>query len=256
MNKELGQQIQYHILNGDALKDQFPTTMEGNIIVARECLIEGSLHGENLTEFFDSRAEFIHQSYPKYSTASYHENVATEFQAILDIPEEAEINLWFEDDLFCQTNLWFVCSLLNTSKRTNRIYLIRPEAHSKYGFGRYNQEGLIRLYDKRIRLTDIETISLLWKTYKEGNNEQLLAQAQVLKKQYPFIIPSVEAQLARIPNEQSIGLPKEVLLQIMSELDTKDFGIIFKEFNERLPIYGFGDSQVYKLLKELNSSLS
>ena len=254
MSTKQADQIQYHILNGDALKDQFPAKLQGTIIVARECLIVGNLQGDDLAQFFENRAEFIHQSYPEHSVASYYKNVATEFQAILDIPDDADINLWFEDDLFCQTNLWFVISLLSRSDKKQSIYLVRPKTHSKYGFGKYDEDGLSQLYNNRIRLTDMEKIAMLWSAYKEGNNEQFIDLAQGFKKQYPFITTSAEAHLARMPNEHSLGLPKETLVEIMKELDTTDFALIFQEFNERLPIYGFGDSQVFHLLKELNAS--
>jgi hypothetical protein len=37
----------------------------------------------------------------------------------------------------------------------------------------------------------------------------------------------------------------------MDELGTTDFGLIFKEFNKREAIYGFGDLQVKRLLDGL-----
>jgi len=36
---------QYHILNGDALKEQFPDRIKGKIIIARECLVDGNVTG-------------------------------------------------------------------------------------------------------------------------------------------------------------------------------------------------------------------
>ncbi len=37
---------QYHILNGDSLKEQFPENIQGDIIVARECLVDGNVKGK------------------------------------------------------------------------------------------------------------------------------------------------------------------------------------------------------------------
>jgi hypothetical protein len=44
--------MDYHILNGDALKGQFPSEIPGQLIVARECLVDGDVSGESLSEFF------------------------------------------------------------------------------------------------------------------------------------------------------------------------------------------------------------
>jgi hypothetical protein len=57
--------------------------------------------------------------------------------------------------------------------------------------------------------------------------------------------------LARIPTENNPGRPVQSLLEIMDELGTTDFGLIFKEFNKREAIYGFGDLQVKRLLDGL-----
>lgn len=54
---------QVRILNGDALKELFPKNMDGEIIVARECLMVGNLEGEDLAEFFKNRARFIVENY-------------------------------------------------------------------------------------------------------------------------------------------------------------------------------------------------
>ncbi|GJM35445.1 MAG: hypothetical protein DHS20C18_44460 [Saprospiraceae bacterium] len=46
-----GNEKQYHILNGDSLKEQFPENIQGEIIIARECLVDGSVKGRTLVEF-------------------------------------------------------------------------------------------------------------------------------------------------------------------------------------------------------------
>ena len=116
---------QYHILNGDALKEQFPKDLEGEIIVARECLVEGELKANGLDEFFKIRASFISRSFENNSIQDYYQRTASEFQKILDIKDNAEINLWFEDDLFCQVNFWFIVHLIYTNKIRFSCFLIK-----------------------------------------------------------------------------------------------------------------------------------
>ncbi|NBC64259.1 MAG: hypothetical protein GVY07_01180 [Bacteroidetes bacterium] len=58
---------QYQILNGDALKGQFPVRVSGEIIVCRECLVDGPVNGETLDNLFERRANFIANSYDRFS---------------------------------------------------------------------------------------------------------------------------------------------------------------------------------------------
>ena len=45
---------EYHILNGDALKELFPEDIKGTLIIARECLIEGNVDGDTFDSFFNN----------------------------------------------------------------------------------------------------------------------------------------------------------------------------------------------------------
>jgi len=45
-------QQQYNILNGDSLRIQLPNTVSGEIIITRECLVDGDVSGETMEEFF------------------------------------------------------------------------------------------------------------------------------------------------------------------------------------------------------------
>lgn len=99
----------YNILNGDALAYSFPDAkIEGEIIVVREGLIDGDLSGNNLDDFWQSRAKYL-----QLTTTEYHNNVVKEFEKIMAAPDDSTFNLWFEYDLFCQVNMWFVISIIN-----------------------------------------------------------------------------------------------------------------------------------------------
>ena len=242
---------QYHILNGDSLKAQLPSSIEGEVIVARECLVDGSVKGNSLDELFATRARFISQAYGDYTQEQYYTDTVTEFQKILGIVDDAEINLWFEDDLFCQVNFWFVCNLMYQTNQQNPVYLIRPEKHTQYGFAGLNPEELETALANRIELKELDTIAGLWLLYQNKDNEQLRKAAVSLKPKYPFIIPAVMANIDRVPREGNPGRPIQAIVQIMNELRTEDFGTIFKEFCARESIYGFGDLQVKRLVDEI-----
>ena len=242
---------QYHILNGDSLKKQFPSNLLGEIIIARECLVGGSVIGNSLAELFETRANFIAKSYKDFSKQDYFEKTVPEFQKMQNIPDDVDVNLWFEDDLFCQVNLWFVIHLLNKAQKNFHIFLIRPKTHNHFGFGGFHEEELIAMYENRIELTEIDTLGELWSAYQSGELEELKKVSEQLENTYPFIATAVQAHIQRIPVNGNLGRPKESLIKIMNELGTKDFALVFKEFSKRESIYGFGDLQVKSLFDEV-----
>ncbi len=245
---------QYHILNGDSLKQQFPENIQGEIIVARECLVDGNVQGNSLAELFRSRAQFISLNYEGYNEKDYYEKTVLEFQKIQSISDNADINLWFEDDLFCQVNFWFVINLLSKSDLNYPTFLIRPKTHSQYGFAGLNKSELISVYESRFLLTELDELANLWVFYQNNDTENMLNTARDLENRYPFILPAVKAHIERIPTEGKLGKPSQSLIQIMKELETEEFGPVFKEFSKRESIYGFGDLQVKRLFDEIKNN--
>lgn len=60
----------YNILNGDSLAYSFPdANIEGEIIVVREGLIDGELSGDNLHDFWQSRAKYMRITETEYNTS-------------------------------------------------------------------------------------------------------------------------------------------------------------------------------------------
>ncbi len=245
---------QYHILNGDALKQQFPEKIQGEIIVARECLVDGNVSGNSLDELFHSRAQFISNNYEGYNEQDYYKKTVPEFKKMQNITDDVDINLWFEEDLFCQVNFWFTINLLSQSEKDNSIYLIKPEKHSQYGFGGLDESELVSIYEKRLLLTELEKLADLWELYQKYDCEELLKTAKQLKSKYPFILTAVKAHIERIPTQGKLGRPSQSLIQIMKELKTEEFGTVFREFNKRESIYGFGDLQVKRLFDEIKNN--
>lgn len=246
---------QYHVLNGDSLKSAFPESLQGSIVVARECFVDGDVTGKNLDELFVTRAKYLCQNYGE-TEKSYYKKAASEFLKLKEIQENSEINLWFEDDLFCQVNFWFVVNLLVKNNIMFEIFLVRPKIHTHYGFAGLKESELIFSYKDRIPLTDLTNISSLWDSYRNGNNKKLIHTAQKLEQTYPFILPAVIAHVDRFPENGDVGRPKKSLIAIMAELKTEDFGKVFREFNKREHIYGFGDIQVKRLFDEILSDRS
>ncbi|WP_247235464.1 DUF1835 domain-containing protein [Telluribacter sp. SYSU D00476] len=247
----------YHILNGDALLDKFPhAAVPGECIVARECLVVGDVSGASLEEFWESRARFISQTYGE-SSEGYYQRVVGEFEKMQALPAGSEVNLWFEEDLYCQVNLWFCLSLLRVKASQLNLYIVKPHTLNGQpdwrGFGPMTTEDLAAAYRERevISQHDVELLSQCWQAYKEDNRERLRELSTVHSDAFPYLQTVCEAHLDRFATGGADGRPQQVLRDIISEKQTDDFSTIYAEFFRRAGVYGFGDTQVKQLLDTL-----
>ncbi|WP_221390842.1 DUF1835 domain-containing protein [Dyadobacter sp. NIV53] len=247
----------FHILNGDALLEFFPESiLSGEIIVARECLVDGSVTGTTLEEFWETRADFISAEYEE-EKESYFFDVVSEFNRISLIPPGSEVNLWFEEDLFCQVNLWFCMSLLTNIADQLKINLVKPPLKDGQpdwgGFGGLDRNELAGAYQSRERLfvADVKLLTGLWHAYKTNDRVKLKELSTTKSAHFPFLQDVVQAQLDRSSEDSLSGRPEKVLKEIMLQNNIHDFKAIFKEFSIREGIYGFGDWQVERLLNKL-----
>lgn len=245
---------QAHILNGDILKERFPKNIEGDLIVMRECLVDGDVNGKTLLEFYQTRSNFLHEHYELSSPKDYYEISVSEFQRMEKIPKEAEINLWFEDDLFCQVNFWFVIHLIYSSNLNHSVFLIRPQENYKYNFGGMtNEELTVQFRSKqKIEFSDLNQLKDLWRFYQNGDIKEMMNIATLLEENFPFLKSAIKAHEDRIPQDGEVSRPVQTLIDIMNELQTTEFEPIFEAFSKRANIYGFGDLQVKRLLKQID----
>ncbi len=249
----------FHILNGDALLDFFPAILPGEIIVAREALVDGPINGETLVDFWQTRASFISSEFGE-EPELYFSDVVTEFEKIVSIERSSEVNLWFEEDLFCQANLWFCANLLAPVSDSCDIYIVKPPLKNDQpdwgGFGALGINGLATAYQQRQQLSgeEMEMLSQLWIAYKNGDRNRLKHLSNTETTNFTFLPQVIKAQLDRFSADNMSGRPERVLQEIMKEYNTDDFKTIFREFSRREGIYGFGDWQVEKLLKKLSGS--
>ena len=238
---------QVHILNGDALKEQFPKDqIHGEMLIARECLVEGPSDARTLEEFIQLRSNFLSQTY-----GGSYDSTAKELNKINSI-SDGPVNLWFEEDLFCQANLWFICSLLYL--KNLEVYLVMPPENSlRYGFGGLNQEQLISCFNNRITLTkvNVNQFALLWFSYRNNHIERLLKLGVQMHTDFPFVMRAIAAHFDRLPKDGKPGLPEQLVIDIMEEKSTQEFGVVFLEFWERAPIYGYGDLQVKRIFDKV-----
>jgi hypothetical protein len=245
----------YHVINGDCLADQLKQTkINHNFIVCRECLIEGNVQANSIAEFWKSRAEFIAGMY-KVTTEDYLNKTVSEFEKLNHLPDHSEVCLWFENDLFCQANMWFVISIL-ANQPTLKIFRIFPVIENKAdlwkGFGIATSEKLEQAYDSKIQFThgDIELGKSLWTAYQNDDLNQLGRLAKSKSDCFKYLEEVCQAHIDRFPTDKSLGRPDKVVKEII-ETSSKEFQTVFSEFSNREGIYGFGDLQIKSIYDRL-----
>ncbi len=238
----------YQILNGDCLADQLrQTKINQNFIVCRECLIEGNVYAGNITDFWTIRAKFIADTYTA-STEEYFSKTVSEFEKLNNLPDNSEVCLWFENDLFCQANMWFVISML-AKRPALKIFRVFPIIENNIdtwkGFGISNAEKLEQAYYSKIQFTlkDIELGKNLWTSYQNGDLDELKELSKKQSDCFEYLGEVCQAHIDRFPLGKSLGRPEKVVKEIIATNST-EFQVVFSEFSDREGIYGFGDLQI------------
>ncbi len=243
----------YHVLPGDAQVAEFQKTgIDGEVVVFREALVSGPLDGEIFGNFWDARAAFILTEYGE-DPFDYQDKVATEIMKIADAEEGDEVDLWFEYELFCNVNFWFCCELLRGTQ--TQVFRVEPTLLEQDdiwdGFGKMEADALSACFEKRqaMSVDEIELGSELFRAYRDGDNERLLELGRTESAAFPHLRVVVEAAAQRET------LPLTTVREIIESGKTEIVDV-FPEFRERLGVYGYGDTQVEKLIDQLATSSS
>ena len=238
----------YHVLPGDSLVEEFKkANLDGEVIVCREALISGPIDAPSLDDFWQQRARFILTEYGE-DEIEYHDKVAAELNKLTEITSDDEVNLWFEYELFCSVNFWFCLSLLNETGAT--IYRVEPigldEDKRWDGFGHYVADDLKACFEMRHKLSQSDGYlgAQLWNAYRRKDDLKLKELALTDNAAFPCLSEVVAAA-----NEKDIQ-PLEIL-RVITAKGENDFGKIFVEFKRRAGVYGYGDTQVQRLLDQM-----
>lgn len=239
-----------HILNGDALADTFNKSgIHGEVIICREALIDGPVASDNPDDFWDGRMRYIEQDFDG-PPDEYQRKVRYEFDKISGLDPDHDIFLWFEHDLFCQTNMWFIISLLNKIGLT-RIYRVSPlpKLNTQWqGFGRHAEDDLRTCLANRVSFFegDLKLGGDLWDAFRKGDLDALRFLSGSVSPCFPRLEEICNAEIDRKKNARPVKVLKEIISKGYTE-----FSDIFNQFSQREAIYGFGDAQVDLMLKAL-----
>jgi hypothetical protein len=246
------------LLNGDCLAEQLKDAeLPLERIIFREALVSGPLGGASWGEFWETRVGFLTQNYGA-TVHEVQEKTVAELEKIRSLADGVELSLWFEDDLFCQVNLWFVLNLLSESPNIKIYRVFPPEASSANrwkGFGNASTAALTQAYEAKVPFTssDLALGKNLWEAYRLGDGAQLAALSKSVSPCFRHLEEVCQAQLDRISADPRKRRPEKVILELLV-MGITDFDILFSQFSEREGIYGFGDLQVRGLLDSIKKT--
>lgn len=233
----------FHILNGDALAERFPSEIDGERIIFRECLIEGPLEIESLDRFLDARDNYLSSTYPWNAPDYYTKFVKPELQKVAHIPNGSDVYLWFEEDLFCLMNAWFVMYQLYSAEKDLQVYWIHPPMTMQYGFGGLSPDELKHApnHAKKINSKDLETAAHLWRMIVKEDFDSI--SDIHFSETFEFLNTGIQLLL----NLKVEKKPELLLKELISNTENPTFGAIFRKFHATAPEYGLGDLQVKRL---------
>lgn len=247
---------QLHILNGDALRAQLAAAgFRGQAMVMRECMVVGPVAPGD--DFWSRRKAFIHTAY-NADAGKYDRWVGEEMAKLSHLPANAEVNLWFENDLFCQANMWFMVHELEEQGFSGPLYRIFPAGAANgdtwANFSTMEESEFLVAYGNRIAFTpaDREIVERLWSAFANDaftTLQQLAGSQSHVLQGLPEV---VQAHLDRKPDANGLGRPERTLKEIQAT-GISAFEDVLREFTRREPIYGFGDLQVKEILERLQS---
>ncbi len=240
--------MQIHVLSGDSFTGQFEKLELGDeVIVCRECLVDGDLNTDSLEAFWEARESYLNAAYPD-AGIDYREQVADEFVRLWNLADGNDVNLWFEYELFCQVNLWFCLWLLrNTEANVYCVYPALPEDIDLWkGFSHLGSQELRESLSLRIKLEhdDFYLGIQLWEAFAARDWEAMRTLGDSKSKCFPTL-KQVSDAAAEIETR-----PEATLRKIISA-GKDEFGQAYSEFCRIEGVYGFGDLQVKRLFERI-----
>jgi hypothetical protein len=233
-----------HLLNGDATSAVFPSTLPGDRAVWRDIMVEGPAvdDGAARAAWLAPRLGMTPETYAR----RWSEGQETLARAAT----EDEVVLWFEQDLFCAVNLWFVLERLPA---TTPVSLIFPHLTDLFdGLGTLAPEDFTPLFERRPRLDPAMRgeARALWRAYAGADPTTL---ARTTAGGLPFARRAVRLHFGRFPSTSNglDDIEQVTLHELVS--GPRAFPELFRVVMHDRPLreHGMGDVQYAAALRDL-----
>ena len=232
-----------HIHNGDvtALLAR-RAGLTGEHLAFRESLVAGPAPQDDWTE---TRARFLSEAYGENLLRVRNELLAQE-RAIAAAAAQDEVVLWFEHDLFCLVNLLYLLKTLARHPRVTAVWCEQP-------IGTREEDDMQPLFDSRRAVTPrmLAAAERAWAAYTSPDPKVLNTLIAKEESDFPFLRGGFELHAARFPSTRNgLGLVESRSMELIAD-GASEFAAVFEAFNADVPRYGFGDSELYRILWRL-----
>jgi hypothetical protein len=247
-----------HIHNGDSSANiAKQSSLPGEHFAWRESLITGPTPaGVVGNEWRSVRAQHLSKAYG-VDLQECERGLLDHEKKLSSFAEHEEVVLWFEHDLFCQTNLlfllnWFAQEDTGSTKLSLICIGAFPGKKNFRGLGELDAEQLASLFPGRQQVTSsqLKLAELAWQAYcspEPGEIEKAAQTADLL----PLLAPALRAHLRRFPSTKNgLGSIESKGLELIHG-GSKTFMDLFPRFGDAEPIYGLGDAQLWLALHGL-----
>jgi len=251
-----------HIHNGDSSANVAKeSSVSGEHFAFRESLITGptpaAVSGD---EWRARRAQHLSESYG-VDLQECERGLLDLEKKLSSFAEHEEVVLWFEHDLFCQTNLlyllnWFAQQQMRNTKLSLVCIGEFPGKENFRGLGELNGQQMASLFPGRqeVTLAQLNLAESGWQAYCAPDPTDIEKVLQANASLLPFLAPALEAHLRRFPSTKNgLGRIEDKALELIDG-GAKTFLDLFPSFSDAEPIYGLGDAQLWLALERISGA--
>ena len=248
-----------HIHNGDCSANiAKASSLPGEHFAFRESLITGPAPAAvSSNEWSNLRAQHLSETYG-VDLQECLQGLLDQEKKLASFPEHDEVVLWFEHDLFCQTNLlyllnWFAQQDLGNTKLSLICIGEFPTKQNFRGLGELNADEMTSLFPGRQQVTSaqLKLGELAWEAYCSPDPTAIGKVVAADTSSLPFLGPALHAHLRRFPSTRNgLGRIEEKALELINA-GAKTFIELFPQFGDAEPVFGLGDAQLWLALKRL-----
>jgi hypothetical protein len=242
-----------HVLNGDSTASVFArASVPGDTLVWREILGEGPVTSG--ADPSAERAAYL-AGHLEIDADEYLRGWRDEHAGLAAAGSHDEVVLWFEQDLFCAVNLWYVLTHLRDSAALSLVY---PSLDDGRPLGASEPARLAGLFAARrpVGADAVGSGRAAWRAYASATPVDAQAQVRAGDGSLPFVAAALQRHLARLP-ALATGL-NEIEEAALHEMDGRGrpFPAVFSAVTAREPLrrHGMGDLQLAAALRALAGS--
>ncbi len=166
-------------------------------------------------------------------------------QALDAAVSKGEIVLWFEHDLFCLIHLIYLLQRFGDAK-LNLVWCPQP-------LNENDERGLHLLFESRTAVTPsmLNIAREVWRAYIAPDPTGLTRWVERDTPDFPFLREGLTLHLSRFPSLfNGLDAVEQRALSLIAS-GVSDFSTLFGAVANDMPRLGFGDSEVFRQLRNL-----